>query len=202
MRPFHLALVAMAQPHDLYFFIGLPSHAASRAFGLLQGLGLASCPLRGAQMREEGLHITVEKLGRFMGGVPYEQVERAMAAAARLTAEPFDIQLDLVQSIIGPDGKTMAQLTGHAPGLRGVRGFEGSLAQAMRRVGFDEHQIRRSFSPHVTLDYRHAPFASRRVAPLAWRVSEFMLVDSLYGLSQHEVLGCWPLVSRQQAFDW
>ena len=83
-----------------------------------------------------------------------------------------------------------------------VLAISNPLSQAMRRVGFYESQIRRSFSPHVTLDYRHAPFASRTIAPLAWRVSEFMLVDSLYRRSQHEVLGCWPLVSRQQTLDW
>lgn len=153
-------------------------------------------------MREEGLHITVEKLGRFLDHIPIHQLDLAMEVGRNLVAEPFDIHLDVVQSITGSDGKSMAQLTGRAVGLRGIRNFEHSLAQAMRRVGFRESQIRRSFHPHVTLDYRHGPFARRSVAPIAWRVSEYRLVDSLYGLSAHEVLGCWPLVSRQQGFDW
>lgn len=89
-----------------------------------------------------------------------------------------------------------------AAGPRGIHDFEHCLAQAMRRVGSQESQIRRSFSPHVTLDYRHMPFAWRTITPVAWRMSEFMLVDSLYGLGEHVVLGRGPLVSRQQAFDW
>ncbi|RZJ06488.1 MAG: hypothetical protein EON50_22600 [Acidovorax sp.] len=193
----------MSQPHDLYFFVRLPPQAADRAFGLLRSLGLPPCPKRGAQMRKDGLHITVEKLGRFLDGVPGRQIELAMAAACTLAAEPFDIELDIVQSTTGPSGQSMAHLTGRNAGLRGIRGFERDLAQAMRRVGFDERQIRRRFSPHVTLDYRHEPFDPRDIEPLAWRVSEFMLVDSLYGLSQHDVLARWPLVARQESFsDW
>lgn len=196
------SLIAMAQPHDLYFFVVPPSHIALRVVGLLNALGLPPCPLHGAPMRVEGLHITVEKMGRFLDRVPGCQLELAMEAARTVVAEPFDIHLDVVQSTTGRDGKSMAQLTGRAAGLRGIRDFEHCLAQAMRRVGFQESQVRRSFSPHVTLDYRHMPFARRTIAPVAWRVSEFMLVDSLYGLGEHVVLGRWPLVSRQQAFDW
>jgi 2'-5' RNA ligase len=195
-------LIAMAQPHDLYFFVGLPADLACRAVGLLGSLGLSPFPERGAPMRKEGLHITIEKMGRFLDRIPTRQLDLAMAAGNTVVAEPFDIRLDAVQSSAQPNGKSMAQLTGRAAGLRGICGFEHSLAQAMRRVGFHESQIRRSFSPHVTLDYQHAPFAKRAIEPFAWRVSEFMLVDSLYGLSEHVVLGRWPLVSRQQAFDW
>jgi 2'-5' RNA ligase len=191
----------MAQPHDLYFFIYLPPQISSLAFGLLTSLGLPPCARRGAQMRKEGLHITVEKLGRFLGCVPHHQLEMAMAAGCSVVAEPFHIQLDVVQSTSGQGGQSMAQLTGRAAGLRGIRDFELSLAQAMRRVGFHERQIRRHFSPHVTLDYRHAPFSRRTVPPLTWQVAEFMLVDSLYGQGKHEVLGCGPLVERQQRLD-
>lgn len=192
----------MEQAHDLYFFVVPPTHLAHRIAGLLRAQGLSPGPLRGAPMREDGLHITVEKLGRFLDRVPGRQVRLAMQAARLVAAEPFGIQLDVVQSFTGPSGQSMALLTGEAGGLRGMRDFEGSLAQAMRRVGFDESQIRRSFHPHVTLDYQHAPFAARAVEPLAWQVSEFVLVDSLYGLGRHVVLGRWPLVARQQAFDW
>lgn len=153
-------------------------------------------------MRKEGLHLTVEKLGRFLDHIPARQLDLAMAAGRTLVAEPFDIHLDTVQSITGSDGQSMAQLTGRAAGLRGIRDFEHCLAQAMRQVGFHERQIRRSFNPHVTLDYRHALLARRTIEPIAWRVSEFMLVDSLYGRGEHVVLGRWPLVSRQQALDW
>ena len=147
---------------------------ASRAFGLLNALDLPPCRRHGAQMREEGLHITVEKLGRFLDRVPDHQLELAIAAGSSVVAEPFDIHLDIVQSVTGRGGRSFAQLTGRAAGLRGIRDFEHSLAQAMRRVGCQENQIRRNFSPHVTLDYQHAPFAQRSIAPLAWRVSEFM----------------------------
>lgn len=194
--------ITMSQPHDLYFFVGLPAPVACRAFGLLNSLGLPPCPIHGARMREDGLHITVEKMGRFLDRIPDHQLDLAMAVGSTLVAEPFGIHLDTVQSTTGRDGKSMAQLTGRAAGLRGIIDFERCLARAMRRAGFHESQIRRSFSPHVTLDYTHAPFARRTIEPIAWWVSEFLLVDSLYGRSEHVVLARWPLVSRQQAFDW
>lgn len=192
----------MVQFHDLYFFVFPPTHVARRIAGLPHALGLSPAPLRGAPMREQGLHITVEKLGSFEDGIPDRQLRLAVEAAHLVTAEPFDIHLNIVQSDTRPNGKSMAQLTGPAAGLRGISNFEQSLAQAMRRVGFDERQIRRSFRPHVTLNYAHAPFTRRTIEPLAWRVSEFVLVDSLYGRGEHVVLGRWPLVARQQTFDW
>lgn len=192
----------MAQPHDLYFFIRLPPWIAHRAARLLQELALPRCSWRGDAMPGERLHITVEKLGRFLGHIPNHVLDQAIAAGCNLTAQPFGIHLDLVQGIRGRDGKGMAQLKGRGAGLRGVCDFERSLAQAMRRQGCLETQIRRSFDPHVTLHYSHESFDRRIITPLAWQVTEFMLVDSLYGLGKHEVLGCWPLVSRQQGFDW
>ena len=39
--------------------------------------------------------------------------------------------------------------------------------------------------------------------PVAWTVTQFALVDSLYGLSRHDVLAHWTLKARQQVFlDW
>lgn len=69
----------------------------------------------------------------------------------------------------------------------------------MRCAGFHRSQTRRSFQPHVTLDYRHPPFPRQTLASaLVWKVDHFMLVHSLYGLAKHEVLGCWPLVACQR----
>ena len=51
-----------------------------------------------------------------------------------------------------------------------------------------------------TLHYGLGGVRRQAEAPLAWTVSDFALVDSLYGLSRHEVLARWPLVARQQSF--
>lgn len=148
------------------------------------------------------LHITLEKLGQFWGAIPLGTVDKALAAANYVAFEPFDVAFDRVEYSGGAGGCGMARLTGRSWGLRGIRGLEQTLAHAMLQVGFPENQIRKSFQPHITLNYRHEPFHRRAVAPLAWRVNQFMLVDSWYGLGHHDVLGCWPLSSRQLPLPW
>lgn len=192
----------MLQRHDLYFFVCPPRHLAERAFGLLNGLELAHCSWRAAPMPAERLHITLEKLGQFWGGIPRDTLDKALAAANYAAFEPFDVALDRVEYSGGADGRGMARLTGHSGGLRGIRGLEQTMADAMLWAGFPESQIRTSFHPHITLNYRHEPFDRRAVAPLAWRVNQFMLVDSWYGLGRHDVLGCWPLSPRQLQLPW
>ena len=86
----------MVQPHDLYFFVYPPIDIAGRIIGLPHALGLSPAPLRGAPMRKEGLHLTIEKMGRFLGRIPARQLDLAMAAGQSLVAEPFDIHLDTV----------------------------------------------------------------------------------------------------------
>ncbi|CAN7348046.1 RNA 2',3'-cyclic phosphodiesterase [Acidovorax sp. LjRoot74] len=192
----------MLQRHDLYFFVCPPRHVAERAFGLLNGLELTPCPWRAAPMPAARLHITLEKLGQFRGAIPPDTVDKALAAANYVAFEPFDVAFDRVEYSGGVDGCGMAWLTGRSWGLRGIRGLEHTLAHAMLRAGFPESQIRTHFHPHVTLNYRHEPFDWCAVAPLAWRVNQFMLVDSWYGLGRHDLLGCWSLSPRQLPLPW
>lgn len=192
----------MLQRHDLYFFVCPPRHLAERAFGLLNGLELAHCSWRAAPMPVERLHITLEKLGQFWGAIPLDTVDKALTAANYVAFEPFDVVFDRVEYSGGVDGRGMARLAGRSWGLRGIRGLEHTLAHAMLRAGFPESQIRTRFHPHVTLNYRHEPFDRRAIAPLGWRVNQFTLVDSWYGLGRHDVLGCWQLSSRQLQLPW
>ncbi len=48
--------------------------------------------------------------------------------------------------------------------------------------------------PHVTMlrDRRATP--TEFITPVRWWVREFVLIDSLYGESRHEILGRWPLI--------
>ena len=73
----------------------------------------------------------------------------------------------------------------------------------MRRMGFAETQIRSHSHPHMTLHYKHERIDRMVVAPVAWTVTQFALVDSLHGLGMHDVLARWTLKARQQVFlDW
>jgi 2'-5' RNA ligase len=54
-----------------------------------------------------------------------------------------------------------------------------------------------SFSPHVTLVYRDGEPVTRLVEGFAWSAREFVLIESLVGLTQHHLLGRWTLSAPQ-----
>lgn len=193
----------MLQRHDLYFLLYPPAHLAAVLAQLMHRMGLVPWADYGKPMAEERLHITVQKLGQFDGGVPGDELDRLVAVGNALAAEPFDISFNLLQAFHRGGGKGMAQLAGSAAGLQGVRNFEHCLAATMRRMGCADSQIRRSLNPHITLNYGYDRTIRSAIAPVAWRVTQFALVDSLYGKGQHDVVARWPLVSRQQVLgDW
>ena len=193
----------MPQRHDLYFFLYPPAWVAEAAAGrwqqMLADLGPA---VLSQPMATQRLHLTLQHLGQFDGGVPRAVLDLALAAGERLMHEPFDVCLHVLQSrgTHRAGGTGTVELAGHGAGVQMLRSFQRSLSGAMRQAGFAEAQIRSRFSPHVTLHYGLGGVRRQAVAPLAWTVSDFALVDSLYGQSRHEVLARWPLIARQQSF--
>ena len=154
-------------------------------------------------MSDDRLHITLQRLGQFEGRIPQALIDLALAAGGLLEHEPFDVCLNLLQSRGGQDanGKGTVELSGLGVNVQMLRSFQRALGGAMRRAGFAEAQIRNRFTPHMTLDYGVGGVPRKAVEPFAWTVGQFALVDSLYGLSEHDVLAQWPLVARQQSFS-
>ncbi len=156
-------------------------------------------------MPVDRLHITLHYLGRFLNSIPREEIDLALAAGSAMDYEPFGVRLDVLQSRGGVEKGTFGtvELAPQAGAARELRGFQHALGNTMRRMGFAETQIRSHFHPHMTLHYKHARIDPMVVAPVAWTVTQFALVDSLYGLSRHDVLAHWTLKARQQVFlDW
>ena len=71
--------------------------------------------------------------------------------------------------------------------------LQKALGAAMRSIGLGPGN-RSGFTPHVTLlyDRQSVPESSIGV-PITWVVGEFVLVHSLYGLSEHVHCARWPL---------
>lgn len=195
---------AAMQIHDLYFFLFPPRDAGEAAalqwLRILNRLKLASSK---GPMPAHRLHVTLHHLGRFEGAVPCDVVDIAWAAAGRLVHEPFDVCFNQIQSRGGPRAghRGTVEMAGWGGGVQMLRTFQRALGGAMRQAGFAEMQIRSHFVPHLTLHYGVGGIQRMAVAPLAWTVREFALVDSLYGLSRHDVLARWPLVAHQQSFS-
>jgi 2'-5' RNA ligase len=51
----------------------------------------------------------------------------------------------------------------------------------------------------VTLGYREGRPFSERVDAIGWRCTEFVLIHSVVGRTEHHVLRRWPLRPRQYA---
>lgn len=195
----------MSQLHDLYYFLSPTPLAAEMAKRLLQRLQGPCGAGRGEPMPLDRLHITLHYLGRFLNSIPREVIDLALAAGSAMDYEPFGVRLDVLQSRGGVEKGTFGtvELAPQAGAARELRGFQHALGNTMRRMGFAETQIRSHFHPHMTLHYKRARIDPLVVAPVAWTVTQFALVDSLYGLSRHDVLAHWTLKARQQVFlDW
>ena len=71
--------------------------------------------------------------------------------------------------------------------------FQRVLAAAMRDAGLSMRPHWR-FNPHMTLLYRYGLRFAVPVDAVSWLATEFVLVDSLVGLTHHEILKRWPLI--------
>lgn len=181
---------------DLYFML-YPPVPVAQAIQRLWRPPNSSRWGSSSPMPADRLHVTLVPLGRYAQRLPNEVVQVACRAASILEDAPFPVSLDLLQSR-GPEREVgTVELAGHGSGVLPLHRFRRRLAEALQRVGWPPDMIRRNYHPHITLDYRHEPVSARRVMPVAWDVTEFRLVASHYGEGRHEVLGRWPLCSRQ-----
>ena len=75
----------------------------------------------------------------------------------------------------------------------GGTAFQKGLADALARVAIVRKE--RAYTPHVTLLYDDPLVPEQAVPPVSWRVSEFVLIDSLMNqpVKRYDVLARWPL---------
>lgn len=137
------------------------------------------------KMLRERLHLTVAITPEF-DLVSREIVEALLAAGGSVSFPPIDIILDRMtgnnQSIaLGTSGRQAA-----------LREFSRQIAGAMRRHGVPLHP-KAIFNPHVTVAYRDGEGFTKRVRPIAWRATQFVLIESLVGETTHREIGRWPL---------
>jgi 2'-5' RNA ligase len=175
--------VATAADSRRIFFALWPDAEVARA---LHAVGSEAHALCGGRLtRRETAHLTLA----FIGAVPSARVADAAAAAAAVAAAAFEWQVDRLgywqhNRILWAGGES-------AP----LAALTADLAGRLRDAGFRIE--RRPFAAHVTL-LRNArcrelpPLA----APLAWRVREFVLVESvpMPEGSRYDVIDRWPLV--------
>ena len=192
----------MSQLHDLYYFLFPTPLAAETAKELLRRLQGPRGAGRGEPKSLDRLHITLHYLGRFLNSIPREFIDMALAAGSAMDYEPFEVRLDVLQSRGGFEKGAFGtvELAPQAGASRELRRFQHALDNTMRRMGFAETQICSHFNPHMTLHYKHERIDRMVVAPVAWTVMQFAMVDSLYCLGRLDVLAHWTLKHGNKAF--
>jgi 2'-5' RNA ligase len=180
---------APAAPTDRLFLAVFPDQSTVARLNALAADQCARHGLRGRPLLPERFHVTLLHLGDW-AGLPSDVVEATTKAAAQVRSAAFDVVFDRVASFDGRRDKLPFVLRadgGNAP----LRAFQAQLGVRLREAGVAPAGT--GFEPHVTLAYDARKVAAEPVAPIGWRVDEFVLVHSLLGRTRHIRLGCWPL---------
>jgi 2'-5' RNA ligase len=181
--------------HRLFFAV-LPGPAAATAIeGVVAGLREAAT-LRGRWTAAAKRHITVRFLGDHVDAA--HLIARARAAAARVEQAPFNVTLDRITCFRGRFQAPCVLRCSHASETA-LETLWSKLGAALASVGVSAPDERR-FIPHLTIGYvdrvLEQPLA---IAPVAFAVTEFVLIDSAIGPGTHEIVERWTLAGQSQA---
>lgn len=180
----------LPKPTDRLFFAIYPdAEAAARVTALARQLR-ETHELTGRPLATDRFHVTLHHLGDYVG-VPAELVASATKAAEAVSFPPFDIVFDSAGSFAGRPGNYPFVLRGGG-GFCGIIEFQRALGAALNRIGLGR-KGELNFTPHATLLYDRHRIDQQAVAPLVWKVTEFVLVHSLLGRTLHVPLARWTL---------
>jgi RNA 2',3'-cyclic 3'-phosphodiesterase len=182
---------ALAPAHAVFFAIYPDAAAAARISQLAQHLRDAH-ELNGNLLAADRFHVSLCGLGEY-AVLPREVVAKASEVAAGMAMTPFKIEFDRVASFRGrPDSAPLVLLGGN--GVATLMALQHALGSALRKAGIGR-RTRLQFTPHLTLMYADRRVNEQAIEAIGWAASEFVLVDSLQGQTQHVPLGRWPLRS-------
>jgi len=139
------------------------------------------------QLAASRLHITAYPIGSFIHS-PQRMIADACAAADAISLTPFDVSFDRVVTWKGSNLVLTAD-----GGCDALLSFQHKLPTAMRLADIRPAKGW-TFRPHVTLRYNEHTLVDQEVPRLTWRVSEFVLIESLRGQTIHDHRRRWPLV--------
>ncbi len=143
--------------------------------------------------RRSVLHLTLLPLAGDGAPPPADLAERADWGLRQLMATPFTLVLDRLATFHGrPDSGRRPIVLYPDKGVEPARALAAQIRDAATRGGVGA--VRRRLDPHVTLAYGEGFAGERPLAdPIAWRIDEVVLIDSLQGQTRHDILGRWKL---------
>jgi len=193
MQPMSLPGLAAAKPRETHhlFFALWPEDDARAAMAAAANAIRQQHASAGRWIHPRRYHMTLHYLGEF-AELPTTLVEHACAAGDRVRVGAFDLTLDIAASF-GANASV--------PWWLGARSVPQQLGHLWASVGdalrSDAAWPARTsaLAPHVTI-LRQATHALETIpiAPIAWPVGDFVLIDSLLGAdSRYTILRRWPL---------
>ena len=175
--------------HHLFFALWPDADVRARIDATAGHLKKQHAP-SGRWIKPHRYHLTLRYLGEH-ASIPESLVAAALAAGDRIDLRWFDLDLDVAGSFANRSIPWWLGCTDVPQGLAAL--WEG-IAIGLAAHG---HPQRDDVDPvaHVTI-LRDADrrLPTTPVAPIAWRIDEFVLIDSLLGpQAGYTILRRWPL---------
>jgi 2'-5' RNA ligase len=188
-------LEAPPVPTDGLFFAVLPDANTAGSIAKLAQQICGEARSKRKAFAARRLHVTLQHLGNFAGGLPQGRVDAAIKAATSVRMEPFSVEFDNVSSF-APKPRPGPWVLRGGEGVVGLHTLHEALVLALQKAGFGDRAALPNaghFNPHVTLAYGMPWIAARPVDAAGWNVRELVLIHSLLGRTRHVALARWPL---------
>ncbi|HEX6832208.1 MAG TPA: RNA 2',3'-cyclic phosphodiesterase [Rudaea sp.] len=181
-----------ARPQTLHnvFFALVPDEASRRAIAAAARQIERDLRPRGRWIKPARFHLTLHYLGTF-SQTPQGLIISAIEAAQRVRVDAFELVLDRMGSF---RNRSVPLWLGASTPPHGLIELHDALRTALFGAGA-KPAAGPGFAAHVTIlrDADRA-IATAPIAPIRWRVDEFVLIDSVLGAqSEHIVRGRWRL---------
>jgi len=176
---------APAQIHRLFFAL-MPEEGVSKQIESAAAGAMAAQPWSAQMIRPSRYHATLH----FLGDHPMlreDIVKAAIAAADKVSMEPFEWVLDSASGFRGHQPPCVLRCS-HEP--EGLQALWAQLRKELLLAGLGQ-ELTRQFTPHVTFAYsRGAVLEAMPIAPIRWRVQGFSLVHSIIR-GDYQILRSW-----------
>jgi 2'-5' RNA ligase len=172
---------------DGLFFAVFPGEAAAAQLTKTAQQLCIRHRLDARAFRPERFHVSLFGFGGY-AGLPPALVGGAFDAAATVAAAPFEVTFDRAVSFLGRPRPLVLCSEDDIPELIA---FQRNLGHAIEKVGLG--RAKPQYTPHVTMLYDERAIEDHAVEPVRWTVRDFVLVQSLRGKGQYNILGRWSL---------
>jgi 2'-5' RNA ligase len=173
--------------HRLFFALCPPDaveqQAAAIADDYRRAFSLSGMP------RLTTLHVSIIWVGDYPR-LPEDVVFAARQAGATVESAPIAISFDRIMRF--PQARSLV-LCGEG-GRKPLTRLHVQLGVGMYNAGL-RHNVGRDYKPHMTLLYdRKAVPPTTLDTPASWTASEFLLIHSVLGKTEHRIIDRWPLL--------